>query len=142
MKFYDSSALVPLLIEEPSSALIESTLSGGADLFIWTLTPIEITSALTRLLRKGTLSEEQFQEALKHLQHLLGSVYLVEHVAEVKLRAFRCLKVHPLKSADALQLAAALTLCFDQPQGHSFITLDKQLASAASKEGFEVELEN
>ncbi|MBI4238676.1 MAG: hypothetical protein HY696_09720 [Deltaproteobacteria bacterium] len=45
-----------------------------------------------------------------------------------------------MKSADALQLAAALVACADQTTRHSFVTLDTRLARAALQEGFSVPL--
>lgn len=42
------------------------------------------------------------------------------------------------RSADALQLGAALVACEERPAGIGLVTLDTQLASAAAREGFTV----
>jgi uncharacterized protein len=41
-----------------------------------------------------------------------------------------------MRAADALQLAAALVWCDEQPQGEVFVTLDERLADTARREGF------
>jgi uncharacterized protein len=55
-----------------------------------------------------------------------------------KTRAQRLMEVHPLRTADSLQLAAALLGVFDRPRGFEFVTFDDVLARAAEKEGFSV----
>jgi len=42
--------------------------------------------------------------------------------------------VHPLRAADALQLAAALVACDERPDVLAFVTLDDRIAEAASTE--------
>jgi len=59
----------------------------------------------------------------------------VEAMELVKRRAERLLKVHPLRTADALQLGAALLATQEQPQGINFVSYDQNLAAAAHKEG-------
>jgi predicted nucleic acid-binding protein len=56
----------------------------------------------------------------------------------VRQRAERALMVHPLRAADALQLAAALVWAEDAPRGLELVCLDANLAEAAAKEGFTV----
>jgi len=52
--------------------------------------------------------------------------------------AKRCLMVHPLRAADALQLGAALVACGDDPHGFEFVCVDERLNEAARREGFTV----
>jgi hypothetical protein len=52
------------------------------------------------------------------------------------------LRVHPLRTADALQLAAAWLAAERRPPTMTFVTLDARLAEAARKEGFPVEGES
>jgi predicted nucleic acid-binding protein len=52
--------------------------------------------------------------------------------------ATRLLRVHPLRAADALQLAAAIIAAEDDPRSLPFVTLDDRLALAAEREGFPV----
>ncbi|MFY9343542.1 MAG: hypothetical protein WAT39_13685 [Planctomycetota bacterium] len=53
-------------------------------------------------------------------------------------RARRLLANHPLRAADACQLAAALIACRERPDALGFVTLDSRLAEAARREGFTV----
>jgi predicted nucleic acid-binding protein len=48
----------------------------------------------------------------------------------------RFLRVHSLRAADALQLAAAFIAAERRPPSLEVITLDERLADAARKEGF------
>jgi len=50
----------------------------------------------------------------------------------------RLLRVHPLRAAGALQLAAAFSAAEQRPSSLEMITVDDRLASAAQKEGFAV----
>ena len=56
----------------------------------------------------------------------------------VRRAAARLLRVHPLRAADALQLAAAIVGSEDRPETLPFVTLDDRLADAATREGFRV----
>ncbi len=56
----------------------------------------------------------------------------------VRLIAQRLLRLHPLRAADSLQLAAALLACEHRPQGWQFVCLDARLSLAAEREGFNV----
>jgi hypothetical protein len=52
--------------------------------------------------------------------------------------AQRLLRVHPLRAADSLQLAAALAIAGDDPAELGFVCLDQRLVEAARKEGLDV----
>jgi hypothetical protein len=56
----------------------------------------------------------------------------------VRQRTERLLAVHPLRAADAFQLAAALIWAEEKPRGLEVVCLDQNLREAALKEGFEV----
>jgi hypothetical protein len=53
MRFWDSSAIVPLLVREPASDAITSEYEHEPDMLVWWATPIECVSALARLEREG-----------------------------------------------------------------------------------------
>jgi predicted nucleic acid-binding protein len=50
--------------------------------------------------------------------------------------AERLIDRFPLRAADALQLAAALSWCIGRPKGRVFIAGDRQLLDAARELGF------
>jgi hypothetical protein len=52
--------------------------------------------------------------------------------------ASRLLRVHPLRAADALQLAAALAAAKGDPSSLDVVCLDQRLSEAARREGFRV----
>jgi len=60
----------------------------------------------------------------------------VSPTEEVRRRAIRLFRVHPLRSADAVQLAAALIAAKEDPSSLAFVSCDQQLRLAAEREGF------
>jgi len=138
MRFWDSSALVPLFIDQPSSRQLRGLHSSGDEILAWTLSEVELRSAIARLSRDSALTSEEAQEALIWAESLWESVNVVAAVDAVKLRAKRLLDRHPLRAADALQLGSALTATNDEPLGREFVCLDERLASAARAERFTV----
>ncbi len=138
MRFWDSSAIVPLLIEQAPSVQTDRWFSEDASLAMWTLTLVEITSALWRLVRQGDLSEAVAHRADVRGQELTAASQVVVDIEAVKTVAQRVLRVHDLRAAAALQLSAALVWSGGRPQGKTLHTLDDRLALAARREGFDV----
>ncbi len=103
---------------------------------VWTLTPVEVVSALRRLVRERTLSEDAARVAEIRLGEMMGMCHVVIDVEAVKSLATRLLRLHPLRAFDALQLGAALHWTEGHPQGRMLHTLDGRLAQAAEREGF------
>jgi len=138
VKFWDSSAIIPLCLKEKSSEVAGRILKTDEDMVVWWVTRIECLSALARRKREGVLANEAESKAKAVLQGLSGEWSEVQPTEQVRHRAERLLAVHPLRSADACQLAAALIWAQDNPQGLEFISLDENLREAADKEGFAV----
>ncbi len=137
MRFWDSSALVPLVVEEPGSAAYRRVLRQDDRVAIWILTRVEIVCALRRKARDGDLDPGPLTDSLRRMQRLATSWTEIEQVGVVRDHAERLVAVHPLRSADALQLGAALAMAQGRPRGRSFVTGDSRLAAAAEAEGFE-----
>jgi uncharacterized protein len=138
MRFWDSSALVPLVVAQPTSAVVDQWLAVDAAIVIWALTSVELASAVARLARAGSLDESAAHEAETRIDQLVGSCHAVIDVEAVKAQARRLLRVHPLRAADALQLGAACEWALGRPADRVFHTLDGRLALAARREGFRV----
>jgi uncharacterized protein len=138
MRFWDSSAVVPLLLEEPSSDTVRSLLREDAAMVAWRLAGTEVVSALWRRRRADELDEAARRFAEQGLALLESRWTSVEDAAYVDRRARRLLAAHPLRAADALQLAAALVACDERSDVLPFVTLDDRLAEAARREGFVV----
>jgi predicted nucleic acid-binding protein len=139
MRFWDSSAITPLLVVEADSVQRERQLADDADMLVWFGTLTEVESSLARRKRAGELPAESELRARRHLDQLSAHWTEVTPTTEVRARAIRLLRVHPLRAADAFQLAAALIFCREQPQHLPFLTADQRLRTAAALEGFPME---
>jgi predicted nucleic acid-binding protein len=138
VRFWDSSAIVPLVVREPSSAAVRRVAREDSQLVVWRLTGAEVVSALWRRRRTGELDEAAGVAAEEGLTLIERAWTCVDDLAHADRRARRLLALHDLRAADALQLAAALIACDEQPSVLPFVTLDHRLADAARREGFRV----
>jgi hypothetical protein len=138
MRFWDSSAIVPLCLRESNTGIMKSLLDKDEDMVVWWATHAECLSALMRRQREGTLAAEAEQKASSVLRVLAAGWSEVQPTEILRRRAERLIAVHPLRSADAFQLAAALVWAQDSPQGLEVVCLDRNLREAAFKEGFSV----
>lgn len=136
--FWDSSALLPLLVPEEQSASLAALIAGDKETTIWWATPLECHSALHRRYRQRPMLPADMAGAIDRIRMLVEHADTVSPSDELRRRAARLLAVHPLRAADALQLAAALLWCEEQPHGEGFVSLDARLREAAVKEGFAV----
>jgi uncharacterized protein len=137
MRFWDSSALVPLCLEEPATADTRALYEGDPEMAVWWGTPVECGSAFARLRREGVLAEGQESIALATLDSLGGLWHEIQPTPELRAQALRLLRVHALRAADALQLAAGLAWAGSPPEGE-LVTLDDCLGSAGRREGLQV----
>jgi predicted nucleic acid-binding protein len=138
VRFWDSSALVPLLVKESSSPLVAPLVRSDAEVVLWWASPVECRSAVHRRRREGRLSTAFVTGALGRLAEIVEDADVVEPTAGLRDRAGALLATHPLRASDALQLAAALAWCDDNARGRAFVCLDERLADAARREGFDV----
>jgi len=138
MKFWDSSAIIPLCLKERESESVKRFIKGDEDIVVWWATRVECLSALSRRRREGVLSIDAELKAKAILFTLSSEWSEVQPSELVRKRAERLLAIHPLRSADAFQLAAALIWAQENPQGLEIVCLDQNLREAAHKEGFTV----
>lgn len=138
MRFWDSSAVIPLLLREPRTGDATTLLRADRECWIWWATRTECLSGLHRRLRAGELDARQFATARQRLLRFDGAAAVVLPSEAIRSRAERLLALHPLRAPDALQLAALLAAAEEQPAELPFVTLDERLAEAARKEGFSV----
>jgi uncharacterized protein len=136
VKFWDSSAVVPLVVGEALSARIQALADRDPEMLVWWGTEVECASALTRREREGELDADAAQFAFEWLERLADRWVEIEPSEAVRETARRLLRVHPLRAADALQLAAAFVAADRRPTSLEFVTLDGRLAEVARKEGF------
>jgi hypothetical protein len=137
MRFWDASAVVPLLVEQPSSARARQLLAEDPALVVWWSTPVECASAVARLRREGVLPESVERDAMATLDLLRSGWHEIVPGDALRAQALRVLRLHPLRTADALQLAAALEWG-GAPASGEMVCFDARLGEAAAREGFRV----
>ena len=102
------------------------------------LTAVEVASALARRCREGALASADRDRLLRDLGEDLAVLYLVELVPEVVAEARALLLRHPLRSADAVQLASCLVLREKVDHPVIFAAYDRLLSEAARQRGLDV----
>ena len=138
MRFWDSSAIIPLCLKEESSERTEQLIKADEDMVVWWATRVECRSALSRRLRERVLSQKAELKAREILALLSSHWSEVQPTELVRQRAERLLTLHSLKTADAFQLSAALIWAEETPKDQVLISLDHNLREAAQREGFTV----
>lgn len=138
MRFWDASALVTIVTAAGSQARLEQLYGNGAGVCIWWVTPVEIASSIARRERGGELTPEASRDTYALLANMAEDWHEVPPSTDLREFAKRLLRVHALKAADSLQLAAALTLAAGDPGALEFVCRDSRLAEAAAREGLRV----
>ena len=138
MKFWDSSAVVPLCIAEPWTEPLKALLGADRAMMVWWGTPVECGSALARPWRDEGDPPDVSQRAQARIEALGRDWITVAASEEVRQLALRLVRVHPLRAGDAFQLSAALVWAEGRPRGRDFVTVDDRLRGAARLEGFTV----
>ena len=138
MNFWDTSALVALGVDEPHRQLALRALEANDRMAVWWGAPVEYAAALSRRERDGSLTTGEVSEHLGQLHALAQVWYEVQPGQRIRTMAQRLLRVHPLKAADSLQLAAALAVAEDDPSSVGFVCFDARLNRAAAREGFSI----
>ena len=144
--YVDTSALVNRYVAEVGSAWVRRLLAHPAQYVIYTaaLSQVEVISALRRRVREGSLAEAQAQwlahRVTVHFAQRYQVIVLTQAVVD---QACVGLQAHPLRAADAVHLACALTIRrIAQEQGlppPNFVVADTALRAAATAEGFVVD---
>lgn len=138
MRFWDSSAIIPLCVDVPEARATRALLRADRTMAVWWGTRTECVSALERQARGGAIDprgQGQARAVLSALAHVWSEVQPSE---AVRTTAERLLATHPLRAADALQLAAALQWRGQPSRGAQVVTFDPRLRAAARAEGFAV----
>lgn len=136
--YWDASAIVPLLVREGATDVVESLYARHSRIVTWWGTRVEIRSALERRRREPAAVESGPAEATLSL--LIAGWSEIAPIDTVRTRAEGLLARHSLRAVDALQLSAAVQASDDDPTTLAFVTLDRQLAVAAARLGFPLPL--
>jgi predicted nucleic acid-binding protein len=143
--FLDTSAVVKRDVIEIGSPWVKSLVRARAahTLYIARITAVEVTSAITRRQRAGSLSPAQAGAILGHVRRHLTQRYVIVEVTPALLAASMFLaRSHGLRAYDAVQLAAALQVHHDHENAGigpiTLVSADQELNAAASTEGLAV----
>ena len=138
MRFWDSSALLPLLVDEAMGEQVRGWLREDTGILAWWATRVEIASVIARREREGLLSATEANAACAALQQIAGAWEEIAPSEIVRSAAQRLVRNHSLRAADSLQLAAAWIASGQVPAALEIVSLDERLNMAARREGFRV----
>ena len=138
MRFWDTSALVAIGVVEAKTPMVKRWMAEDGDVVVWTLTRVELLSAIARKRRETPTASARLLAARRELLAVWERWAEVESVDLVRRHAERIVERHPLRAGDALQIGAAFVASEDDPTSLVFVTLDESQADAAAAEGFRV----
>ncbi|HET7261677.1 MAG TPA: type II toxin-antitoxin system VapC family toxin [Casimicrobiaceae bacterium] len=138
MRFWDASALVPLLVPEPATEAVARLLRTDPEIVVaWTAT-IECVSACVRRHRERVASDTQLAGALTRLRELSDHWNVAEPTVALRSVAEKLVARHALRTGDAIQLASAAVTGEGGDRSLEFVCFDRRLALAATTEGLRV----
>ena len=133
--FFDSSAFAKRYVEEAGSQAVDSLCQEATEAGLSVLCVPEIISALNRRVREGLLTGQEYAEAKQYLSHDIRDAVIVNLAPQVVSSCTKFLETHPVRAADALQIACAL-----EWETELFVSADKRQISAAKKSGLHTKL--
>jgi uncharacterized protein len=136
LRFWDSSAVVPLLLGEPATRALQALYAADPVMAVWWATEVECESAICRLERARRVAPDAARKARGRLAALTAAWVEISPVGDLREAAVRFLRVHDLRAGDALQLAAAYLAAERRPVTLDFVCRDERLCRAAEREGF------
>ena len=134
--FWDTRALVPLCVRQgitPQAIALYKL----HDAVVWWGTPVEIASALARLVRMKQLDPSDWTKARKLAKRLADSWSVIQPSDALRAKSAQLVDRYDLLAADSFQLAAALEWCEDVSEGRVLLTADRRLREAALLSGFD-----
>lgn len=136
--FWDASAIVLLCLAQRDAAVAKRVFRQMPQLVVWWGTPIEATSAFERVRRERTAPSVECNRALSRLAGLSRTWIEVQPVEPVRELARELLGNHPLRTGDALQLAASIVWTRGRTRNRVFVTFDERPGRVAATLGFAV----
>jgi len=138
VKFWDSSAVVPLLHREPASDTVRALYESDSTMIVAWTTIVECGSGIAQLERDAAIDAAGAAGAFARLDDVARGWLEVEPTGEIREIARRLVRAYRLRAADALQIASATLAAERRPATLVFVTLDDRLEADALKEGFPV----
>ena len=133
--YFDSSALVKVLLDESGSD-IARLLWTGADVLVTSVVAYaEVGAALAAAYRLGRLSNSDHTRAKVYWESMWKSISIVETTRDVVERAGALAERHHLRGFDAVHLASATVV---PPDLAIVATWDRRLSEAVTAMGYVV----
>lgn len=133
ISYFDTSALVPLLVDESATVDALRFWSESDRVATARIAVVETAAALAQAARIGRLTKAQHREAKHGAAHMFDRTDLVEIDTALIQVAAHVAELHSLRGYDAVHLAAAMALS----DGFLvFVAGDRALLRAAKSAGF------
>ena len=133
--YFNTSAVIPLIIEEPGSPTCERLWNQATRIASVRLLYAEARAALARAQRMGRLSRNGLASSVQLLDELIEAVDSVEVTEHLVRTAGALAEQRGLRGYDAIHLAAAQAIA---DHDTVFATGDKHLADAAADIGLSI----
>ena len=133
--YFDASAVVKLVLDEPGSAAVRDLWRQSDRRFAGTLTHVEACAAVAAAHRNHQLDAELTDAILVELAELRRDVREVTLGSDVATIAAELARTHGLRGADACHLSSALAL---RDPDLIVATWDRRLHAAAQAVGLRV----
>jgi uncharacterized protein len=130
--YFDTSAIVPLLVHEPTTDHCARLWNEATRIVCARLVYPEACAALARAVRIQRLTSAQMVAATAELDDLVDQVDFIEITENLAVVAGRLAQQHGLRGYDAVHLAAGVTIA---DHDVVFATGDGDLADAATASG-------
>jgi predicted nucleic acid-binding protein len=136
--FWDTSAIVPLCVKQQATTEVRRIRRQFPTSVLWWGAPVELRSALARLLRDGKLEVRGCGAALQRWRDIERRGRTINPSEPMLELAAELPDKYGLRTLDAFQLAAALIWCDGKARNRAFVCADSRLSAAASNAGFMV----
>jgi uncharacterized protein len=137
--YFDTSAIIPLIINEPSSDRCNRVWDESSRVVSVRLLYPEARAALAKAERMGRLSAAQRVAAIVELETIITQVDHIEVTEALAYRAGELAQAHGLRGYDAVHLAAVSAVADSDVV---LVTGDSDLAKAANSIGIAVSISN
>jgi predicted nucleic acid-binding protein len=138
VKFWDTSALAPAFVAEPSSRQVKRWLRDDPAVVVWMFTRVELAATIARRRSERPEMAVNWERSLREIAESSATWTEIAEAEAVRRKAEDVLQRHLLRAADALQIGAALIAADGDRSAVEFVTFDRRLAAAAAREDFAI----
>lgn len=144
--FLDTSVLAKRYVDEAGSEWVANLFTTDTEPLVYSaeITVVELTSAIVRRSKGGTISPDELTNAISEFdRHLIRDYYVLEIDSNLLIDARLLVSKHGLRAYDAVQLAVGQKLNLSQIEGNrpalTFVSADSELLFAADCDGLLIE---